>query len=267
MTIIIDGTTGISPSLAVTGTLSATGKISTTQGGTSIDGVAIVPAVNTDRGLFRITNLSSDTLFGAQGSAASIITTGSSNYDGCIRSTSGLAFSADGGSNAQMRLNSTGAIALAGGVSATGVGITFPATQSASTNANTLDDYEEGTWTPTIGGTTVQGTATYTYQLGYYTKVGRMVQITGYVDWSAGNGSGAGMRVNGLPFTANANADSPISSQPNNITASASTIVNMNVRGGEAAAQFLEQPVGTGTVGNCAYDSAGSAYFAGTYWV
>jgi hypothetical protein len=31
--------------------------------------------------------------------------------------------------------------------SASGSGITFPATQSASTNANTLDDYEEGTWT------------------------------------------------------------------------------------------------------------------------
>jgi len=177
MTSIIDGTTGISPSLAVTGTLSATGKISTTQGGTSIDGVAIVPAVNTDRGLFRITNLSSDTLFGAQGSAASIITTGSSNYDGCIRSTSGLAFSADGGSNAQMRLNSTGAIALAGGVSATGLGITFPATQSASTDANTLDDYEEGTWTPTVTAVTTTGSPAYS---GSYVKIGKQVTATMY---------------------------------------------------------------------------------------
>ena len=151
--------------------------------------------------------------------------------------------------------------------STSGAGITFPATQSASTDANTLDDYEEGTFTPTIGGTTVTGTATYAYQLGYYTKVGRMVYIQGYIEWSAGNGSGAGMRMNGLPFSSNANADSPISSQPNNITASALTIVNMNVRGGGTAAQFLEQPVGTGTMGNCAYDVAGSTYFAGTYWV
>lgn len=29
--------------------------------------------------------------------------------------------------------------------------IVFPATQNASSNANTLDDYEEGTWTPTVG--------------------------------------------------------------------------------------------------------------------
>jgi len=151
--------------------------------------------------------------------------------------------------------------------STSGAGITFPATQSASTDVNTLDDYEEGTWTPTIIGTTTAGTATYAFQLGYYTKVGRMVQITGYVEWSAGSGSGAGMRMNGLPFTANANADSPISCQPSNITASALTIVNMNVRGGAAQCSFLEQPVGTGAMGNCAYDVAGSTYFAGTYWV
>jgi hypothetical protein len=42
---------------------------------------------------------------------------------------------------------------------ASGAGITFPAAQSASSDANTLDDYEEGTWTPNVG-----GTATYTLQ-------------------------------------------------------------------------------------------------------
>ena len=36
--------------------------------------------------------------------------------------------------------------------STSGAGITFPATQSASTDANTLDDYEEGTFTPTVAG-------------------------------------------------------------------------------------------------------------------
>jgi len=36
--------------------------------------------------------------------------------------------------------------------STSGAGITFPATQSASTDANTLDDYEEGTWTPVVVG-------------------------------------------------------------------------------------------------------------------
>jgi hypothetical protein len=59
--------------------------------------------------------------------------------------------------------------------SASGAGITFPATQSASSDANTLDDYEEGTWTPNQGsGLTVVGAFSSS---GIYTKVGRVVTI------------------------------------------------------------------------------------------
>jgi hypothetical protein len=47
--------------------------------------------------------------------------------------------------------------------------VKFPATQNASANANTLDDYEEGTWTPSWSGLTVVGTPTYT---GKYVKIG-----------------------------------------------------------------------------------------------
>ena len=55
-------------------------------------------------------------------------------------------------------------------------GITLPATQVASTDANTLDDYEEGTWTPTI--TASSGTpTTVTVNLAAYTKIGRLVSV------------------------------------------------------------------------------------------
>jgi hypothetical protein len=57
-------------------------------------------------------------------------------------------------------------------INLTGGQIIFPATQSASTDANTLDDYEEGTFTPTV--TFQSGSATYTSS-GTYTKVGRLV--------------------------------------------------------------------------------------------
>jgi len=78
----------------------------------------------------------------------------------------------------KMRLNTTGALVLAGGTTtANGVGIAFPATQSASSNANTLDDYEEGTWTPSQFNFTVTGTPTLS---GTYTKIGRVV----YFDFS-----------------------------------------------------------------------------------
>jgi len=74
-------------------------------------------------------------------------------------------------------------------------GITFPATQVAVADANTLDDYEEGTWTPSIG-----GTATYNFQFGKYTKVGRNVTIEfGFQVNSFGTGSAT--EVFGLPFS------------------------------------------------------------------
>jgi hypothetical protein len=60
---------------------------------------------------------------------------------------------------------------------ASGSGITFPATQSASSDANTLDDYEEGTWTPVI--TAQTGSLTAYTSSGIYTKVGRTVYING----------------------------------------------------------------------------------------
>jgi hypothetical protein len=58
--------------------------------------------------------------------------------------------------------------------SSDGAGITFSATQSASSNANTLDDYEEGTYTPVIDQFTVSGTTTLT---GSYTKIGNLVSF------------------------------------------------------------------------------------------
>jgi hypothetical protein len=81
--------------------------------------------------------------------------------------------------------------------SASGAGITFPATQSASTDANTLDDYEEGTWTPTLAN---QGTMTFTIRLGSYTKVGNLVVASFHIDVNTtGTGSGV-LGITNLPF-------------------------------------------------------------------
>jgi hypothetical protein len=88
--------------------------------------------------------------------------------------------------------------------STSGTGITFPATQSASSNANTLDDYEEGTFTPSITGITSVG---YTQRYGNYVKIGK--QVTAFVRLliNAGTGSGAAVSITGLPFTCAASAD------------------------------------------------------------
>lgn len=61
---------------------------------------------------------------------------------------------------------------------ASGSGITFPASISASSDANTLDDYEEGTWTTTIGGE--ENCSSVSLAQAYYVKIGRLVHLQGY---------------------------------------------------------------------------------------
>ena len=82
--------------------------------------------------------------------------------------------------------------------------ISFPAVQSASADANTLDDYEEGTWTPTIVGSSTAGTQTYDYQVGWYTKVGRKVVANFNVRITAKDaGIDGSVNIGGLPIAAN----------------------------------------------------------------
>jgi hypothetical protein len=87
--------------------------------------------------------------------------------------------------------------------SASGSGISFPATQSASSDANTLDDYEEGTFTPTaIGGSTAGTTTYFGSPAGSYIKIGR--QVTAKAGFSYSAMTGTGELVLNLPFTADA---------------------------------------------------------------
>ena len=76
----------------------------------------------------------------------------------------------------------------------TGGQIKFPGTQIASADGNTLDDYEEGTWTPTI-----LGVSTYTTQNGTYIKIGKYVHIAGDVS-GTDPGSIASLVITSLPF-------------------------------------------------------------------
>jgi hypothetical protein len=107
-----------------------------------------------------------------------------------------------GSSTEKLRINPYGTLILTGANNTdTGVGIAFPATQVASSNANTLDDYEEGTWTPTIYGTTTAGTPVYVIQDGRYEKIGRMVHAWGRVQINAWVGPVGNVYFAGLPFT------------------------------------------------------------------
>jgi hypothetical protein len=79
--------------------------------------------------------------------------------------------------------------------------IKFPLTKNASADANTLDDYEEGTWTPSVtfgGGSTG---VTYSARNGYYTKIGNLVYLTCLINLTSKGSSAGQFRIAGLPFT------------------------------------------------------------------
>jgi hypothetical protein len=147
----------------------------------------------------------------ATGQAGFLVTTGSKNtilggYTGNqgsldIRTASNYIVLSDGDGNPLISTADNQTVALEGAVPNSGTGITFPATQSASSNANTLDDYEEGTWTPTLnfaGGTT--GITYAAVRSGRYTKVGRIVTVSFAIILTSKGSSTGNANISGLPF-------------------------------------------------------------------
>lgn len=143
------------------------------------------------------------------GSAAAPAETGTDTDTGIVYGTNTLSL-ATGGTTA-LTANSAQGIQVLNtlGVgnatpSASGAGITFPATQSASTNANTLDDYEEGTWTPAFS-PTGGGSISISVSSARYTKIGQSVTITAFISVTSVSSPSGRLGVVGLPFAATNN--------------------------------------------------------------
>ena len=141
-----------------------------------------------------------------------------------------------------------------------GKGIDFSATSDGTTmSSELLDDYEEGTWTPTLSG------ATMTTQEGSYTKVGNHVHFQARLAWSSG-GSGSGF--GGLPFTvADGNESKQSMTVVPYINAGLSTIPSGKgyiigyCSKAETMIYFAWQPISAGV----SFASAGNIYFQGSY--
>jgi hypothetical protein len=104
-------------------------------------------------------------------------------------------------STALMTFDVNKTVALQGATSSAGTGIGFPATQSASTNANTLDDYEEGTFTPVLVGSTSGAYSNTNYNTGKYVKIGKYVWIELEVQVANSFQPVGDLTITGLPFT------------------------------------------------------------------
>lgn len=136
--------------------------------------------------------------------------------------------------------------------------INFPAVQVPSADVNCLDDYEEGTWTPSLGGTT-----TYTTQLGFYTKVGRLVHIQLHLVINL-IGTGSTTTISGLPFA----ASSPVAGHVGFWSAAAGTFVFVGglVSGSNILIESATVAANTLAL-NAFFANATDVYFSGTYFV
>jgi hypothetical protein len=161
----------------------------------------------------------------------------------------------------RLRITSDAYVRLASGTG----GIQFNGDTAA---ANALDDYEEGTFTPTVVGTTTAGTATYAAQVGKYTKIGDLVTFTVYISWSAGTGAGD-LKINGLPFTIKNTGSQLLSCSVGwveNFTLSASNIVNAGLYPNETRINIQSSPTGGASFANAVYDTSAGIAITGTYF-
>ncbi|BAQ90838.1 hypothetical protein [uncultured Mediterranean phage uvMED] len=139
----------------------------------------------------------------------------------------------------KMTITSSGVIDLPFGQ------LKFPATQNASADANTLDDYEEGTWTPlpadaSSGGNTASaGTAT-----GHYTKIGRIVhcEFTLVNINTTGMTSGNDFFIQGLPFAVATHASHAHGSVALENVNFSGEYVTISPAGGTSAIRLAEVP-------------------------
>jgi hypothetical protein len=174
-----------------------------------------------------------------------------------------------GGTNQSITLTPTGTGAVAINTTATSRnntslqikdGVGFPATQVASTDPNTLDDYEEGTWTPSLG-----GTATYTAQEGTYTKIGNLVQIHGRIQVNS-IGTGSTTNISGLPFTVSGTTSGFVGFANN----TSSSIVSASLLFNNATTTcdiYSRTAASTTTTTNAIFTASTNVYFSGSYRV
>jgi len=153
------------------------------------------------------------------------------------------------------------------GIINSGGRIQFPSVQIPSTDPNCLDDYREGSFTPVVVGSTAAGTATYSQQSGFFTKIGRRVFFDIFIEWTGHTGTGT-MRIMGLPSIAVGTPVSSVTVWHRNYSFIANNILMAYVggfSGGIGQIIFQQVPTGGGEPTSVALDSAAGLILNGSY--
>jgi hypothetical protein len=144
---------------------------------------------------------------------------------------------------------------LSGGVFLGGTGL-----------ANKLDDYETGSWTPVVVGSTSAGTGTYQSRVGKYTKIGNRVLIEAQIFMTAHTGSGAFL-INGLPFASRNEAPGgynfarPLATSNSYLNGAVDIVVNNNT----TSLVLVLNPQDGSSVSNYAIDGLSRIRLSGHY--
>jgi len=141
-------------------------------------------------------------------------------------------------------------------------GLTFNGDTAA---ANALDDYEEGTFNPTIIGSATAGTADYV-RAARYTKIGRQVTVQIDISWTNGTGSGD-LQISGLPFNESQSATNPAVSIGfiSGISLNASHYALGYIANSTNRIDLVQYPVGGSTLASLAYSASGRLILNATY--
>ena len=147
-------------------------------------------------------------------------------------------------------------------------GINFTAnTPAAGMTSQLLNWYEQGTFTPSIIGTTAAGIGTYGNRTGRYTRIGNRVLFNLRMTWTAHTGTG-NMNVDGLPFTIlNASDLGGVSIYADAITLTAANIITARLENGSTQIVLRQTPTGTIALAAIPIDTAGTLAISGQYEV
>jgi len=165
------------------------------------------------------------------------------------------------GNSTAATFNSSGNLAFP-----SGQGIDFSATSGTGTS-ELFDDYEEGTFSPTVEGTSTAGTVSYTRREGVYTKVGNCVNFWIDVIWASGTGTG-NLKITSLPFTSNSRVMLKTAAvYSHNLSLSAGEIASCILSLSSTELLIKELPTGGGSAADVSYDAAGQLVICGSYFV
>ena len=148
-------------------------------------------------------------------------------------------------------------------------GISSTALAGTTVDNNLLDDYEEGTFTPSIRGSSTAGSVSYGARNAKYLKIGNTVWWEIYMTWSAGTGTG-NLEIPDFPFavqSTNPTYPAVTIGYFQNISKSADHQVIALQATGTTHVYFYQIPNTGGPNVLLPYDSAGSIIMSGHYTV